>query len=457
MTEPLELDDLQGLIARGYGKLPAASYVLLHVEVAGRARNLLHGLVDVGSVTSAEQSRPARAMNVALTAEGIRVLTESSALPAGFAEPFTSGMVNDYRSRLLGDVGANDPAGWNWGGPRTDDVHVAMLLYAGEQSELDRWRDSLIEDLEAHGLRVLAVLDTDTLSDREPFGFRDGISQPILAGLPAAAEASDVVRDGEFVLGHVDEYDQRTERPLVAPTADPHGLLPRDPDGSGGADLGLNGSYLVFRQLEQDVAGFWAYLDDLATVGGQVDERMREYAAAKIVGRWRESGAPLTLTPDRDDPAFEAANEFGYAELDPDGRRCPVAAHVRRANPRDSLPPEPGTPASRAVNRRHRLLRRGRAYGNGLHFQCLNTNPARQFEFVQHSWVNDPGFAGLVGVEDPLVGPRVDGPSAFLVPGDPVRRRYEGLPRFVTVRGGAYFFLPGLRALRYLTATTDLG
>ena len=124
------------------------------------------------------------------------------------------------------------------------------------------------------------------------------------------------------------------------------------------------------------------------------------------------------------------------------------------------------------MNRRHRLLRRGRAYGpeedpaddeqrsggeHGLHFQCLNTNLARQFEFVQHSWLNDPGFDGLVGVEDPLVGPRISGPGRFDVPAEPVRRRYEGLPQFVTVRGGAYFFLPGIRALRFLASTTDLG
>jgi deferrochelatase/peroxidase EfeB len=110
------------------------------------------------------------------------------------------------------------------------------------------------------------------------------------------------------------------------------------------------------------------------------------------------------------------------------------------------------------VNHRHRVLRRGRAYGGrddverGLYFQCLNTNIARQYEFVQHSWVNDPRFAGLIGVEDPIVGPRVDGPARFDVPAAPVRERFDGLPQFVTVRGGAYFFLPGIRALRFLAA-----
>ncbi len=466
MSDSLDLDDLQGLIARGYGKLPAASYLLLHVEDEGPARRLLNGLLNAGSVTTAAQPRPPRAMNMAFTAAGVLALTESATMPAGFAEPYATGMVTGHRSRLLGDLGANDPDGWHWGGPHTSPVHVAVLLYAADEAAMDGWRGSLVADFDAHGLRLLAALATSPLSNREPFGFRDGISQPILAGLPAPDREGDIVRDGEFVLGYTNEYNQRTERPLLPADDDPHGILPRDPDGSGCADLGRNGSYLVFRQLDQDVEGFHAYLDDAARVGGQVDEARREHLAATIVGRWRGTGAPLTLAPEHDDDALAAANGFGYAELDAQGLRCPIAAHIRRANPRDSLPPEPGTPASREVNRRHRLLRRGRAYAyqdpengppqRGLHFQCLNTNLARQYEFVQHSWVNDPSFAGLIGVEDPLVGPRLHGPSSFLVPGSPVRRRYDGLPQFVTVRGGGYFFLPGIRALRFLTSTTGL-
>ena len=89
----------------------------------------------------------------------------------------------------------------------------------------------------------------------------------------------------------------------------------------------------------------------------------------------------------------------------------------------------------------------------GLHFLCLNANIARQYEFVQHSWVNDPNFAGLVGVEDPLIGARATGTTSFVEPAVPVRRRHTGLPQFVQVRGGAYFFLPGIRALRYLSST----
>jgi deferrochelatase/peroxidase EfeB len=147
---------------------------------------------------------------------------------------------------------------------------------------------------------------------------------------------------------------------------------------------------------------------------------------------------------------------------------------VRRSNPRDSLDPDPGTQKSIDVGNRHRLLRRGREYGpptapeglatgiddggiddgreRGLHFVCLSASIARQFEFIQRTWVNNPKFSGLYEDADPLVGSRRAGADSFSIQGQPVRTRLTGLPQFVTVRGGAYFFLPGIRAIRYLAS-----
>ena len=457
-AEALDLDDVQGLVVRGYGRLPHARYVLLRVAQADEARALVRRWAD--DVTPAAVSPRDRALHLALTAGGIEALTGRTGHDLGFAEPFCTGMATPYRSRLLGDVGTNAPDTWAWGGPSTPAVDVALLLYADTEEHLAQLGSTAEAEAAAGGFEVVSVLRTSELSDREHFGFHDGISQPRIAGLGAAGGhgedgGGDQVRAGEFVLGYVNEYDQRTERPLVPPAWDPARILPRDTDGSGASDLGRNGTYLVLRQLHQDVAAFEALLDAHATDPGTgLDQR--EYLAAKIVGRWRGSGAPLALAPDADDPALAKANDFGYHHEDPGGRGCPIGAHIRRANPRDALPPQPGTAASRAVNVRHRLLRRGRGYGaadtteRGLHFVCLGTNLARQYEFVQHSWVNDPSFNGLVDTEDPLVGPRLDGPATFTVPTDPVSRRVPGLPQLVQVRGGAYFFLPGLRALRYL-------
>ena len=143
----------------------------------------------------------------------------------------------------------------------------------------------------------------------------------------------------------------------------------------------------------------------------------RSWLAAKLVGRW-PGGAPLVLSPERDDPALANANDFQYHDLDATGHACPLGAHVRRSNPRDSLEPKPGSEQSREVNRRHRLLRRGRNWSTaaqdgrpaeqGIHFVCLNANLGRQYEFVQHSWINDPAFNGLYDSTDPLVGPATE-------------------------------------------------
>jgi Dyp-type peroxidase family len=232
---------------------------------------------------------------------------------------------------------------------------------------------------------------------------------------------------------------------------DPGCLLLPDPAGSGAVDFGRNGSYLVFRQLEQDVEGFWQFVDAATRrADGSPDSGGGAALAAKMVGRW-PSGAPLVKAPDHDAPALAEDNDFAYRD-DPRGLACPIGAHVRRANPRDSLGPEPA--ASLDASDRHRLLRRARSYGpaggTGLYFICLAGDLARQFEFVQHTWLNSATFNGLYADADPLTGSRHPAGATFTIPARPVRRRYRGLPQFVRTRGGAYFFLPGVSAVRYL-------
>jgi Dyp-type peroxidase family len=187
-----------------------------------------------------------------------------------------------------------------------------------------------------------------------------------------------------------------------------------------------------------------------------------------MVGRW-PSGAPLVKAPDHDDPTLAQDNDFAFAATDLYGNRCPIGAHIRRGNPRDSLDPGPGTEQSITIGKHHRLMRRGREYGppvdpttlfddapnddnidRGLHFVCLCADIARQFEFVQHTWLLSTKFGGLYADADPLLGAPAPGAGTFTIQADPVRHQYRGLSRFVTVRGGAYFFLPGIRATRYL-------
>jgi deferrochelatase/peroxidase EfeB len=208
---------------------------------------------------------------------------------------------------------------------------------------------------------------------------------------------------------------------------------------------------------------------------GAVDPDARIRLASKMVGRW-PGGAPLVESPDADDPALCDHNDFLYHRAgDAQGFKCPIGSHIRRANPRDALEPEPGSERSIEVGKRHRLLRRGRTYGppvaasmeipdmiarrdapgdRGLHFICFNTDIGRQFEFIQHTWINNPKFDGLYEDDDPLVGDR-GGSSGkpggvFTMQSAPVRTRVKGMPRFSEVRGGGYFFMPGIRAVGFL-------
>jgi Dyp-type peroxidase family len=473
MTNTLDRADIQGIVARGYSTLGHARFTLFAWDGQPAARALLDWLLPQVTTAAGKFSRDT-AVQVAFTPAGLRRLGLPEKALDGFSLEFRAGMATPNRSRFLGDVGHSDPRGWVWGGPERPAIDGLILLYTSTAQLLDERQGELAQQFASAGARAIAVLDTLERQDHEPFGFHDGISQPLIRGLPKASRTRRSVPAGEFVLGYPNGYRQLTDRPLLPRSADPGRLLPRVPGGSGQADLGHNGTYLVLRQLEQDVDGFWRYVAEATRRSDGSDDRCAQDAlAAKLVGRWR-SGAPLVKAPFRDDPALAGDNDFGYHYTDPLGLACPLGAHIRRANPRDSLDPRPGTDASLQVNSLHRLLRRGRSYGpsggapgthhpaagasasgstpgvTGLHFICLAASLARQFEFVQHTWLNDPTFNGLYDDSDPLVGSRQARGRTFTVPARPVRRRYRGLPQFVRTRGGAYFFLPGISALRYL-------
>ena len=496
----LDLDDIQGIVARGYGTLRAARYLLLAVHDPDAARSWLGWLIP--SLTNARTRPGNTALNAALTARALERLGLPARMLEGFAPEFVEGMVEDHRSRLLGDVGENAPGGWRWGGPTTPPTDILLMLYGASANDVDRHHHALADGFAAGGVRVVEVLDTADLDFTEHFGFNDGISQPLIDGLLKPDDrgrdlTEQPIRDGEFLLGYRNEYDQYTDRPLLHRADDPSGILLLDAARSGRPDLGRDGTYLVFRQLRQDVRGFWQFIETEALRHyGTSDLETQTLLAAKMVGRWPD-GAPLVLAPDQPDERLATFNDFGYLDSDPHGLKCPLGAHIRRANPRDSLQPGSGMPvpptveaARRAlawtvetlqtiggqraidVSRLHRLLRRGREYGpplppegrwsappdaatepeRGLYFIGLNANLSRQFEFVQGTWLNNPKFNGLYDETDPLVGNHDAFGSTFTIPDTPVRHRVTGLPQFVTVQGGAYFFLPGLRALRYIAS-----
>ena len=453
MAVRLDLDDIQGLFTRGYSRHRYARFTVFTASEPASGGALLEWLIP--QVTSAAPFSGDVAVQVAFTASGLCWLGLPDRVMAGFPAEFTEGMANANRSRLLGDVGESGPRYWAWGGAGQPRVDGLLMVYATDPGVLERRQEELRRQLSANGITEIAELPARERGDTEPFGFHDGISQPIISGLPKAAGTARTVAAGEFVLGYPNARGQLTDRPLLPASDDPMRLLLPDPAGSGAADFGRNGTYLVFRQLEQDIEGFRQFLDEATRrADGTADPADRIAFAAKMVGRW-PSGAPLVKAPDQDNPELSDDNDFAYRG-DPLGLACPIGAHIRRANPRDSLPTGPAT--SLDTSDLHRLLRRGRSYGpdgdgsgaTGLYFICLAANLARQFEFVQHTWLNNATFNGLYTDADPLTGGRCPATGTFTVPARPVRRRYRGLPQFVRTRGGAYFFLPGVSALRYL-------
>jgi deferrochelatase/peroxidase EfeB len=477
-------DDIQGLVRFGFKHHTEAVFLLLRVREPQAARAWLAGV----SITSAVEVNPLpdSALQIALTSDGLRALGVSADIVEGFSQEFLDGMAGDpSRARRLGDEGASDPKYWGWGsGDRVP--HCAVLLYA--LPGCLEARRLAVEAQCAAGFELLERLGTTDMGGKEPFGFTDGISQPQLdwdltqpASDRTQLEYTNLSCLGEFLLGYPNEYGLYTPRPLLDPPRDSRGLLPRATEAPDRSDLGRNGSYLVVRQLRQDVRGFWRALDRYAAG----DAAERERLGAAMVGRTRP-GQPIV------DPSSATLNDFTYG-ADTDGVRCPLGAHIRRTNPRNAdLPAGPPGILSRLVRmlgfdaaargrdlvsstRYHRLLRRGREYGTavsidqalrgaaaetevGLHFMCLNANIQRQFEFVQSAWIAGNRFDGLHDESDPLLGNRRPGPGAtpsdgfsMPQPNGPARR-ISAVPRFVTVTGGAYFFLPGIRALRFLAS-----
>lgn len=437
-------DQIQGLVLFSYAAQRFARYLHVAFPEGARPNAWLDGIASEVSTADRRGAEDHR-LNVAFTVPGLGRLGVREEELATFPRELRHGMGNALRAHVLGDEGENAPEHWQFGGPQRPEIHALVTLFARSEDVLLGVRERHLAHLAEHG-GALVHEDEARVADHEPFGFRDGIEQPHVQGSHRRRPSHAVeIPSGEFVLGYANAY----------------GEVPPAPRGRGDFPLGENGSYLVYRKLAQDVAGFWSTMLDRAEPRG--DAKAAIALASRIIGRW-PSGAPLVTYPDADPGAtFERAFEF-HAE-DREGRRCPLGAHIRRANPRDVLAPSPE--ASRKAVARHRILRRGRAYGprtpssiserarpsageRGLVFIAINASIRRQFEFIQQTWVNNPKFAGLADERDPLVS-TVDKERRFTIQDEPVRRRLLTLPSFVTMRGGGYFFVPSRAALAWLS------
>jgi Dyp-type peroxidase family len=440
--DALSLGDVQHILLT---RVPAITgrYEFLSFHQPTQARAWLAGILDqVASVQQATNSieKEQSWVSVAFTWQGLRALGVHENELATFPEEFRQGMV--ARAEVLGDTGRNAPGNWV-GGLASPALHAIAILFARNVPERQRaTREHQVFLGRTPDVEVLSALDVDGIPPfgyaHDHFGYRDRLSEPQIAGsgIQPTPGSGAPIKAGEFILGHEDEAGQIV--PLPKPET-----------------LSRNGTFMAYRRLQEHVG---AFRDFLREHGGPTAEG-QELIAAKLMGRWR-SGAPLVLAPEKDDPAlaadYQRNNDFNYAKMDPQGYAVPLGAHIRRMNPRDT---------ANNIQRR-RMIRRGATYGpalpdggpedgveRGVAAFILCASLVRQFEFAQNVWINDPNFHELRNERDPLIGNQ-DGTFDFTMPKRPVRKKITGLPAFTTLKGGAYFFLPGIKALRYLTALT---
>ena len=477
MTAPasgsLDLADVQGNILRGYHKPFVRHLVLSVADRALAGRWLLDATggdrASTHQVTTAEpwDDRPSSCLNVAVTPAGLGALGVSTSSINTFPSEFVSGMAS--RATKIGDVDESAPANWRpeWQQPTA--LHLVATVHGDTAAVRDEAARGVLGAGGGRALRELAHLDGEAFpGDLVHFGYRDSIAQPRFVGVRGPRDRPDaqpLVELGAVLLGYPTPIED------VAVELPTPGIL------------GHNGAFNAFRVLEQRVVAFEDFLtrsaeellasplvDEILPAGIERTweppmsraDALRELVAAKVLGRWR-NGVPLALSPHSPTPTppvlESRLNDFGYQD-DPDGLRCPMGSHLRRCNPRDARI------VQRSTNHTRRIVRRGVPYGppfdplapddveRGLLGSFLCASLDVQFEAVHYDWVNlglqDPR---ITGTNDAVQGSNDPAFSVFQLPVGGTCVELRGFPRFVVTRGGAYLFLPSIRALRHLGTT----
>ena len=477
----LDLSDIQGIILRCY-RMPLVRHFLLRVRVPSVARKVLGRLVsgdesDAPQMTTAEEwqvgfapgpgdsptdlprRKPDYCLNVGITWPGLVALEVDDLVPAlsfkSFSA-FTAGAA--ARAHLVGDTGPSAPQNWI-GGFGTGSDHIMVTLHAISPETMATYTDRLSavfaeggafqEIWRTDGMALTETVDgKPKFTSRLHFGYTDGISMTTIRGGPER---------------YTPDHQQPCEPWLFVLQDDAENYYLPEP-----RELGLNGSFAVFKVIETDVVGFENHLQ------ANKEKIDPELLAAKICGRWR-NGIPLALSPETDSPpggiSAEQLNNFEYVNADgsgdPEGLRCPIGAHIRRANPRGQPIAGQGQPGG--SNNTHRMIRRGMPYGpvydptkpydgieRGLLGYFINANIENQYEFVLGHWVNDSEFAGAFRLDpkskDPIIGNQDPAESIFVIPrrnGAP-SINITGFSSFITTKAAAYCFLPSVTAIKFI-------
>jgi Dyp-type peroxidase family len=437
-TVTVELDDVQATLLRYRPEPYCGTHAMFGVEDAQAGQEFVRRLTPyVDSAADWWQAGEAWT-SIAISYTGLVALGVPQDSLQSFPEAFRVGMA--ARSDKLLDYGPNDPK--NWEKPfGTGEIHIAVSIFSESEDKWHRAMETARQQYQGFtGVNLLLMQDFGAQpGDLNPLGYKDSIGQPAIegSGVESLPGQGRPIKTGEFILG----YPGEAGVPLPMPRPDM---------------LGRNGTFVGVRKYQSRVGTFNRFLHEHARTGEE-----RELLAAKLVGRWR-SGAPLTLAPTQDDSALGADlrqnNDFTYA-ADPDGRKVPLGSHMRRMNPRDT---EMAVLADVNI---HRIVRRSTTYGapydpnaisqqddelpHGIFFIFLSAKAMATMEFLQQEWINNGNFMSLGEERDPNVGLQEEG-ATFTIPKAPVRRRIHGIETFNVLRGGEYFFLPSLSALRWL-------
>ncbi|WP_339868141.1 Dyp-type peroxidase [uncultured Algoriphagus sp.] len=482
-TTMLELENIQGYLIRGYAHMLYSRFVYMQISDAEAFKKWLskswQDMTSARHIHDKSKISPTH-LNIAFTHDGLAKLGLHKENLDAFSREFRQGMVSPHRSRLLGDSDESNPENWNWGANHNEKIHLCLMVFGNDKSGrddlekdkivcLDYYRQ-LESEFKQNGIEPIFYIDGQTQPDnKEHFGFRDGISQPIIEGSGRVGDKDDVVKAGEFLFGYKNEFGVYPDTPLIVKEQGNLNLLSPDAGGSGQKDIGKDGTFVVMRQLKQDVTKFWSFLNESSkNPDGSINVAESLKLGARFVGRW-QNGAPITLFPDADPGTTSDVNDFGYSKFDKDGLKCPFGSHLRRTNPRDNVD-DHGKKESLKLSKQHRIIRRARLYGEiyegsptnltptgevGLIFICFNADISRQFEFLQYTWSNLPKNKELYNDPDPIIGVRANAEQGeeqnFTIQDLPVNRTIKNLPQVITVKGGAYFFFPSINVLRYLS------
>jgi Dyp-type peroxidase family len=477
MTPPtLDLNDIQGDVLIGLQK-DAESFIFFKVLNVPSFKTLLKGYV-LRRIISSEQTKQRDLVVQRRKGLGRAIVGSFHGLNLGFTKDGMTQLIRGGRPRLDSafERGASDQhtieilhdsssTAWlsNFVSDRIDGI---FLITGPNRSSVMLQSDEVRRSLGSSIKVVYSEVGTTRPGaerGHEHFGFLDGISQPGIRGLTATSNrmykpnqglpGQDLIWPGEFVFGYPGQH--------------PDDPVKEGPPPQVAAPWMRNGSYMVFRRLEQKVPEFRRFVREQAARLGMDPELL----SARMVGRWK-SGAPLELAPLRDNPALgnddRRNNDFAFGD-ERFQRKCPYAAHIRKVYPRDDV--------ALAEAQRHRIIRAGIPFGpevapgetttkhsRGLMFVCYQTSIERQFEYIQKNYANNPDFVsgkerpGGAGVVtpglDPIIGQaagegarEMDEPCPNYPAGN--RRTTLEMPRqFVVLTAAGYFFMPSISALR---------